>query len=98
MASLLGYVLGSCRISRPSTFLPPRNAAPEGSQPLCVYVPDRSQLKKLAESTLGSGNLNVAVRLPEGERLEEWVAVHSTLQRLTQLSTFLITSTSCTVP
>lgn len=38
----------------------------------------RSQLKKLAESTLGSGNLSVAVRMPEGERLEEWIAVHST--------------------
>lgn len=36
-----------------------------------------SQLKKLAESTLGSGNLQVAVRLPEGELFEEWLAVHT---------------------
>lgn len=50
-----------------------------GGQSSFVRAPANvSQLKKLAESTLGSGNLNVAVRLPEGERLEEWIAVHST--------------------
>ncbi len=36
------------------------------------------QLKKFAEATLGSGNLRAAVVLPEGEDLNEWLAVHST--------------------
>lgn len=35
------------------------------------------QLKKFAEATLGSGNLRAAVVLPEGEDLNEWLAVHS---------------------
>ncbi|WFD24547.1 Mitotic exit network component [Malassezia equina] len=44
-----------------------------------------SQLKRLAESTLGSGNLRVAVQVPDGELLEEWLAVHTrTYERLTQ--------------
>ena len=32
---------------------------------------------KKASATLGSGNLKQAVRLPEGQDLCEWVAVHS---------------------
>jgi MOB kinase activator 1 len=35
-------------------------------------------LKKYAEATLGSGNLKQAVQLPEGEDLNEWLAVNST--------------------
>tara|TARA_R110002050_G_scaffold185534_3_gene319610 strand:+ start:1781 stop:2023 length:243 start_codon:yes stop_codon:yes gene_type:complete len=35
------------------------------------------QLKKHAEATLGSGNLRLAVVLPEGEDVNEWLAVHS---------------------
>ena len=35
------------------------------------------QLKKFAEATLGSGNLRAAVVLPEGEDLNEWLAVHT---------------------
>ncbi|WFD28744.1 Mitotic exit network component [Malassezia nana] len=35
------------------------------------------QLKRLADSTLGSGNLRVAVQVPDGELLEEWLAVHT---------------------
>ena len=35
------------------------------------------QLKKYAEATLGSGNLRLAVVLPEGEDINEWLAVHS---------------------
>jgi MOB kinase activator 1 len=35
------------------------------------------ELKKYAEATLGSGNLRLAVALPEGEDLNEWLAVHS---------------------
>lgn len=35
------------------------------------------QLKKFAEATLGSGNLQQAVQLPEGEDLNEWLAVNT---------------------
>jgi len=35
------------------------------------------QLKKFAEATLGSGNLKQAVKLPEGEDLNEWLAVNT---------------------
>lgn len=35
------------------------------------------QLKRYAEATLGSGNLKLAVVLPEGEDLDEWLAVNS---------------------
>ncbi len=38
-----------------------------------------SQLKRYAEATLGSGNLRAAVVLPEGEDLNEWLAVNSEL-------------------
>lgn len=34
-------------------------------------------LVKYAATTLGSGNLRLAVMLPEGEDLNEWVAVNS---------------------
>ncbi len=36
------------------------------------------QLKQYAEATLGSGNLRLAVKLPEGEDTNEWLAVNST--------------------
>lgn len=36
-----------------------------------------SQLKRYAEATLGSGNLHRAVILPEGEDVDEWLAVNS---------------------
>eukprot|EP00123_Amoebidium_parasiticum_P005900 comp16976_c0_seq1/m.15624 comp16976_c0_seq1/g.15624 ORF comp16976_c0_seq1/g.15624 comp16976_c0_seq1/m.15624 type:complete len:216 (-) comp16976_c0_seq1:714-1361(-) len=42
---------------------------PEGSK--------QYQLKKYAEATLGSGNLRLAVSLPEGEDLNEWIAVNT---------------------
>jgi hypothetical protein len=51
------------------TFKPRRNI-PEGTK--------QYQLKKYAEATLGSGNLKLAVALPEGEDLNEWLAVNST--------------------
>jgi len=35
------------------------------------------QLKKFAEATLGSGNLKKAVQLPEGEDINEWLAVNT---------------------
>lgn len=33
-------------------------------------------LRQYAEATLGSGSLRQAVKLPEGEDLNEWIAVH----------------------
>lgn len=35
------------------------------------------QLHTLARKTLGTGNIRQAVQLPEGEDLNEWLAVHS---------------------
>lgn len=37
------------------------------------------QLRQFAEATLGSGSLRKAVRLPEGEDLNEWLAVNGGL-------------------
>lgn len=50
------------------TFKPKKNI-PEGSH--------QYELLKHAEATLGSGNLRAAVMLPEGEDLNEWIAVNS---------------------
>lgn len=49
------------------TFKPKRNI-PEGSK--------QSELLARANATLGSGNLKQAVTLPEGEDLNEWIAVN----------------------
>ena len=38
---------------------------------------DNLRLQKYAEATLGSGNLRLAVTLPEGEDLNEWLAVNT---------------------
>lgn len=54
--------------SRSSKTFKPKNI-PEGSH--------QYELLKHAEATLGSGNLRMAVMLPEGEDLNEWVAVNS---------------------
>lgn len=37
-----------------------------------------AQLKRHIDATLGSGNLREAVRLPVGEKEEEWLAVNTT--------------------
>ncbi|KAF0306234.1 MOB kinase activator 1B [Amphibalanus amphitrite] len=50
------------------TFKPKKNI-PEGSR--------QHELMKHAAATLGSGNLRLAVQLPEGEDLNEWVAVNT---------------------
>ena len=50
------------------TFKPKKNI-PEGSH--------QYDLMKHAAATLGSGNLRLAVSLPDGEDLNEWVAVNS---------------------
>ena len=44
---------------------------------------------KHAAATLGSGNLRLAVMLPEGEDLNEWVAVNSESQLA--LTIYLVT-------
>lgn len=51
------------------TFKPHKNISENNSR--------QYQLKKYAEATLGSGNLRLAVRLPEGEDINEWLAVNS---------------------
>lgn len=47
----------------------PHKRVPEGTR--------QAELQKFAEATLGSGNLKLAVTLPEGEDLNEWLAVNS---------------------
>ena len=49
----------------------PRKAANENNESHSF------DLIKHASTTLGSGNLRLAVMLPEGEDLNEWVAVNS---------------------
>ncbi|CAF4413744.1 unnamed protein product, partial [Rotaria magnacalcarata] len=49
------------------TFKPHRNI-PEGTK--------QHDLMKHAQNTLGSGNLRLAVQLPDGEDLNEWIAVN----------------------
>ncbi|KAI0921681.1 hypothetical protein AcV5_000795 [Taiwanofungus camphoratus] len=55
-------------IGKTRTFKP-RKDVPEGTK--------QYQLRKYAEATLGSGNLRLAVQLPDGEDLNEWLAVHA---------------------
>ncbi|KAG8966688.1 Mitotic exit network component [Tulasnella sp. 419] len=55
-------------IGKTRTFKPRKDAVPGSKQ----YA-----LRKYAEATLGSGNLRAAVVLPEGEDLNEWLAVHA---------------------
>lgn len=43
------------------------------------------QLRQFAEATLGSGSLKKAVKLPEGEDLNEWLAVNSTYNTLPRI-------------
>jgi hypothetical protein len=68
-----GYFAGTSLLS--SFFSNPRTRAP--------FKPQKTnrgtsswQLKQYAEATLGSGSLRKAVRLPEGEDKDEWLAVN----------------------
>ncbi|WEW57170.1 Mitotic exit network component [Emydomyces testavorans] len=45
------------------------------------------QLRQFAEATLGSGSLRKAVKLPEGEDLNEWLAVNRMICFLRKLET-----------
>ncbi|CAL4939898.1 unnamed protein product [Urochloa decumbens] len=64
----MSFVLapGSSRIKR---VFRPKNGAQSGSKGV--------QLKQHIDSTLGQGDLREAVRLPVGEDLNEWLAVHT---------------------
>ena len=42
------------------------------------------QLKQYAEATLGSGSLRKAVKLPEGEDKDEWLAVNGVPQQISR--------------
>ena len=55
--------------SRASKTFKPKKHIPEGTH--------QYDLMKHAAATLGSGNLRSAVILPDGEDLNEWVAVNS---------------------
>lgn len=63
---LVGF---SCSGNRSSKTFKPKKNIPEGSH--------QYELLKHAEATLGSGNLRQAVMLPDGEDLNEWIAVNS---------------------
>lgn len=89
-----GYFAGTSLLS--AFFSNPRTRAP--------FKPQKSnrgtsswQLKQYAEATLGSGSLRKAVKLPEGEDKDEWLAVNGEkcyqnplciADKLIQLSTF----------
>ncbi|XP_074051255.1 MOB kinase activator 1A isoform X1 [Macrotis lagotis] len=62
-------VVGLSSSSRSSKTFKPKKNIPEGSH--------QYELLKHAEATLGSGNLRQAVMLPEGEDLNEWIAVNT---------------------
>lgn len=55
-----------CSGSRASKTFKPKKNIPEGTH--------QYDLMKQAAATLGSGNLRLAVMLPEGEDLNEWVS------------------------
>ncbi|WMV56889.1 hypothetical protein MTR67_050274, partial [Solanum verrucosum] len=71
----------------------PKKSAPSGSKKNVVFfvlngstfllcssfsLVQGAQLRQHIDSTLGSGNLREAVRLPPGEDINEWLAVNST--------------------
>lgn len=60
--------------SRSSKTFKPKKNIPEGTH--------QYDLMKHAAATLGSGNLRNAVALPDGEDLNEWVAVNSKYKNL----------------
>lgn len=66
--NLTKYIISSSGSRSNKTFKPKKNI-PEGTH--------QYDLMRHAAATLGSGNLRLAVMLPEGEDLNEWVAVNS---------------------
>ena len=61
--------INTCSGSRNNKTFKPKKNIPEGTH--------QYDLMKHAAVTLGSGNLRLAVMLPEGEDVNEWVAVNS---------------------
>ncbi|KAL7391899.1 hypothetical protein ABVT39_016439 [Epinephelus coioides] len=83
-----------CSSNRASKTFRPKKNIPEGSH--------QYELLKHAEATLGSGNLRQAVMLPEGEDLNEWIAVNTVdffnqINMLYGTITEFCTETSCSV-
>lgn len=72
--------------SRSSKTFKPKKNIPEGTH--------QYDLMKHAAATLGSGNLRNAVALPDGEDLNEWVAVNSKLLKSHCISRSLSTNIS----
>ena len=58
-----------CRINRSTKTFKPKKSLPDESY--------QCDLMKYASDTLGSGDLRLAVQLPEGGDLNEWVASNS---------------------
>jgi hypothetical protein len=79
-----------------ATFSDIIQGAPEGSKQYqlkkCVRASEPCMsnladgLHRYAEATLGSGNLRLAVELPEGEDINEWLAVNSACARVTSFA------------
>lgn len=64
---------------------PPSNARTKGPfKPRSSRGTTSYQLRKFAEETLGSGSLRKAVKLPEGEDVNEWLAVNGTSYSFTR--------------
>lgn len=68
----MSFIFSLLSGSRSSKTFKPKKNIPEGTH--------QYDLMKHAAATLGSGNLRLAVMLPEGEDLNEWVAVNSKLK------------------
>jgi MOB kinase activator 1 len=91
MTPNFGHVAGTSLLSMFSSN--PRTRAP--------FKPQKSnrgtsswQLKQYAEATLGSGSLRKAVKLPEGEDKDEWLAVNGEAQ---QENTYGFANLNCAV-
>ena len=48
----------------------------------------QSEMQKYVATTLGSGNLRLAVQLPDGEDLNEWLAANSLQHRVSLFLSF----------
>ena len=82
MRMVLTFMCCSSSNRSTKTFKPKKNI-PEGSH--------QNDLMKHAAATLGSGNLRLAVSLPDGEDLNEWVAVNSKYMYICVLMTQIVT-------
>ena len=78
-----------CSGSRSTKTFKPKKNIPEGTH--------QYDLMKHAAATLGSGNLRLAVVLPDGEDLNEWVAVNS-MSSLTVCFTNLVANLRRNLP